>query len=71
MLKSIRWKLVWTFALLVVVIIITIGTFLLYGISNFYHNDFQVAAKQNMTRDSAGVRQMQSGLEREDFAAIL
>ncbi len=71
MLKSIRWKLVWTFALLVVVIIITIGTFLLYGISNFYHNDFQVAAKQNMSQDSAVVRQMQSGLEREDAEAYI
>lgn len=66
MLKSIRWKLVWTLALLVVIIIITIGTFLLYGISNFYHNDFQVAAKQNMSRDSAVVRQMESGIGRED-----
>ncbi|MBQ1935457.1 MAG: HAMP domain-containing protein [Clostridia bacterium] len=66
MLKSIRWKLVWTLALLVVIIIITIGTFLLYGISNFYHNDFQVAAKQNMSRDSAVVRQMESGIVRED-----
>ena len=71
MLKSIRWKLVWTFALLVVIIIITIGTFLLYGISNFYHNDFQVAAKQNMSQDSAVVRQMQNGLDREDAEAYI
>lgn len=66
MLKSIRWKLVWTFALLAVVIILTVGTFLLYGISDFYHNNFQLAAKQNMSRDSAVVRQMESGLDRED-----
>ncbi len=71
MLKSIRWKLVWTFALLVVIIILTIGSFLLYGISNFYHNDFQVAAKQNMSRDSAVVRQMESGIGREDAPAYI
>lgn len=40
MTKSIQWKLVIVFVLLVVSVIIVIGTFLLYSITDFYHKQF-------------------------------
>lgn len=41
MFKSIQWKLVTMFVLLVVAVMIVVGTFLLKSVTNFYHNDFK------------------------------
>ncbi len=41
MFKSIQWKLVTMFVLLVVSVMIIVGTFLLIRVADFYHNDFK------------------------------
>ena len=40
MFKSIQWKLVAMFVLLVISVVIVVGTFLLDSVASFYHNEF-------------------------------
>lgn len=56
MIKSIQWKLVIMFVLLVISVIIVVGTFLLYSVTNFYHRDF--------------INQMDNILGNKDFLPI-
>ena len=41
MFKSIQWKMLTVFVLLTVSVMLAVGTFLLSGVSAYYHNEFK------------------------------
>ncbi len=56
MLRSIQWKLVIMFVLLVISVMIVVGTILLYSITDFYHQQF--------------IRQMDNFFESEEYLPV-
>ncbi len=68
MTKSIQWKLVVMFVLLVVSVIIVIGTFMLYSVATFYHKDFikqvdKVFAQEDFTSTAVDPSELSSKLK--------
>lgn len=68
MFKSIQWKLVAMFVLLVVSVMIVVGTFLLKSVTSFYHNDFKnkmdsVFNNEDFTKAAANIEQMEAKLK--------
>ncbi len=66
--KSIQWKLVIMFVMLVVSVMIVVGTFMLYSVSKFYHKDFinqmdKVFTQENFVLNNINPEQLASKLK--------